>query len=270
MSRVVLLTGASGLVGTWLRRTVPTDVELVPLAHRTAVADPACVIADLRDAPTVAAVFAQVRPAVVVHAAMAVDAASIVGATTNVVDGASRVGAEVVHLSTEAVFAGDGRPVDEDAEPDPAWDYGRWKARAEDVVRRTSERPAIVRLPLVVSLDPEDRAVERIRRGALDGEPSRWFHDEVRQPAMASDVAEGLWRIASLAPDRRAGPWHLAGPERLSRYEIALRVADVLALDRSSVAGVPTPADAARPRRLDLRSDRARREIGWDPARVLA
>lgn len=267
--RVVLLTGASGLVGTWLRRTVPADVELVSLVHRTPVPGAECVTADLRDGEAVAAAFALVRPSMVVHAAMAIDAASIVGATEHVVQSAAVGGADVVHVSTEAVFGGDGRPLDEEAQPDPIWAYGRWKAEAERVVLRGSPGAAIVRLPLVVSVDPEDGAVARIRRGALAGQPTGWFDDEIRQPAMGSDVADGLWRITALAADRRNGPWHLGGPESLSRYEIARRVADRLGLDRSTVEPVPTPTDAVRPRHLDLRSERAQGEIGWDPAPVL-
>jgi dTDP-4-dehydrorhamnose reductase len=267
--RIVLLTGASGLVGTWLRRTVPADADLVPSVHRTAVASSACVTADLRDSRAVSALFTRVRPSLVIHAAMAVDAASIVGATTNVVQGASLVGADVVFVSTDAVFSGDGRPRDERAEPDPVWDYGRWKAQAEEVVLREATGSAVVRVPLVVSLDPEDRAVERIRCGALQHQPTSWFHDEIRQPAMASDIAEGIWRIASLRPDQRSGPWQLPGPESVSRYEIARRVTDALELDPSWVLPVPTPLDAARPRHIDMQCDRAKAEIRWDPARIL-
>ena len=176
--RVVLVTGASGLVGTWLRRTVPPDTEFVALTHRTSVQSSASVTADLRDAGPVSAVFSSVRPSLVIHAAMAVDAASIVGATTNVSEAASLVDADLVYVSTDAVFSGDGRPREEGARPDPTWDYGRWKAEAEEVVLRESAGAAVVRLPLVVSLDPEDRVVARIRQGALRGEPTKWFHDE--------------------------------------------------------------------------------------------
>lgn len=269
--RVVLLTGASGLVGTWLRRTVPADVDLVALTHRSPVAGPtgATASADLRDAAAVDAVLERVRPALVLHAAMAVDEASIVDATTHVVRAASAVGAELVHVSTDAVFSGDGRAVDEVAAPDPVWDYGRWKARAEALVLASTPQPAVVRLPLVVSLDPEDRIVERIRRGAVDREPTRWFHDELRQPAAATDLAPALWRIASLPPDERGGVWHLPGPERLSRVEIARRVTEALGLDPGVVVSEPTPPHAGRPRDLDLRADRARTAIGWDPAPVL-
>ena len=268
-SRVVLVTGASGLVGTWLRKTVPADAELVPLAHRTSVPSSASVTVDLRDARAVSAVLARVRPSLVIHAAMAPDAASIVGATTNVTDGAGLVGAGVVYVSTDAVFSGDGRPRDESAQPDPIWDYGRWKAEAEKVVLRGPTGSAVVRLPLVVSLDPEDRAVARIRRGALQRQPTMWFHDEIRQPAMASDIAEGLWRIALLAPDQRTGTWQLPGPESLNRYEIAQRVTDALKLDPDSVVPVPAPRDGTRPRHIEMRSDRASDEIRWEPARIL-
>ena len=269
MSRV-LLTGASGLVGTWLRKTAPVDAELVSLAHHTPILSPASVTADLRDARAVAAVCASVRPSLVIHAAMAVDAASIVAATANVTEAASLVDADadVVYVSTDAVFSGDGRPRDERARPDPIWDYGRWKSQAEQVALR-APGAAVVRLPLVVSLDPEDRSVARIRRGALQRQPTVWFHDEIRQPAMAADIAEGLWRIASLAPDQRSGSWHLPGQESLSRYEIALRVTDALKLDPDSVVSAPAPRDGTRPRHLDLRGDRARDEIGWKPARIL-
>ena len=126
--------------------------------------------------------------------------------------------------------------------PIPIWDYGRWKVEAERIVLGASTRSSVVRLPLVISLDPEDRGTERIRSGARDGQPTRWFHDEIRQPAMARDIAEALWRIDSLAPEQRAGVWQLPGPESLSRYEIALRVADALQLDRSTViVGADSP-----------------------------
>lgn len=87
---------------------------------------------------------------------------------------------------------------------------------------------------------------------------------------MASDIAEGLWRIASRALDQRSGVWQLPGSESLSRYEIARRVTDALELDPSTVVPEPSPRDGTRPRHLDLRSDRAREAIGWEPARILS
>lgn len=267
--RVVLLTGASGLVGTWLRKTAPAGVDLVSLTHRTALPGANSVSADLRDGQAIGAVFGDVRPSLVIHGAMAVDAASIIGATRNVADGASSVGADLVYLSTDAVFSGDGRPVDENTLPDPVWDYGRWKAEAEQLVLRGVVGWAVVRLPLVISLDPEDRAVQRIRDGARQRQPTTWFHDEIRQPAMASDIAGALWQLGSLEPEGRSGIWQLPGPESLSRYEIARRVVDAMKLDPTSIISVAAPTGVSRPREINMLGARARHKINWHPAQVL-
>lgn len=271
-SPVVLLTGASGLVGTWLRRLAPGGVEVVSLTHRTAVAGTRSVAADLRDRSAVLAAFASVRPDLVIHAAMAVDEASIVDATRNVVEAAEAVGSNVLFVSTDAVFSGNGRPVDEATTPDPIWAYGRWKVQAEEVVLAASlgasAQGAVVRLPLVVSLDPPDAAVTRVRAGSVDA-PSVWFDDELRQPALASDIAVATWRIALLDPADRSGIWHLIGAETLSRYEIARRVARALDLPAAAVGGEPTRPGLARPRHLALTSERARAEVGWDPVPIL-
>jgi dTDP-4-dehydrorhamnose reductase len=268
--RVVLLTGASGLVGTWLRRTVPGDVDLVAVAHRTPVVSSASVTADLCDASAVAEAVGRIRPSVIVHAAWRLDEPSIIEATANVVAAAASNGAEIVHLSTDVVFGGDQRPLDEGSRPDPVSDHGRWKARAEEIVEQAPVRSCVVRLPLVISLDPEDESTTRLRQGAATGRPTVWFRDEYRRPAMAADVADGLWKITALPTDRRSGVWHLAGPELLSRSEIAGRLVEALGLDPASIVSAPTPTGLVRPRHLDMRSERARAEIGWDPSPIPA
>ena len=264
----VLLTGASGLLGTWLRRTTPIGVDVVALTHRRSLGA-GDVVADLRDPSAVVAAVQRARPSLVIHAGYAHDQASIVRATQNVVDAAQGAGADVVYISTDAVFSGDRSLRREDDPPDPVWDYGRWKVQAEQIVTERDETSAIVRLPLIVSLDPEDHVVERIRLGAARNEPTTWFHDEFRQPATASDLAEALWRIALLGHGDRGGTWHLPGPESLSRYEIARRVAAALGLSVSAIKQERTPPTANRPRHIGLEDARARDCIDWSPSRVL-
>jgi dTDP-4-dehydrorhamnose reductase len=205
----------------------------------------------------------------VIHTAYAKDEGSIVTATRNVVDAASVVGADIMHISTDVVFSGDGVPRDEDTHPDPVMEYGRWKAVAEEIVGGTSAGSTIVRLPLIVSLDPDDHVTARIRAGASSGNTTTWFDDEVRQPAAASELAEGLWRIAALGRPDRAGVWHLPGPEQLSRYEIAQRVVARLGLDPHSIAPEHSPPSADRPRHVVLGDDRAKRSIDWSPSPIL-
>lgn len=275
MAGPVLLTGASGLLGGWLHRTRPLSASasasgaLVALSHRREVAAVATATADLRDRAQTLAAVASLAPALIVHTAYAIDEASIVDATANVVAAAGAVGADVLLTSTDAVFSGDGVARDESDVPDPVLDYGRWKAAAEAAVLGASATSTVVRLPLLVSIEPDDHVVRQIRASLAAGEPSRWFDDEIRRPAMAEDIARALWRLIELPAGERAGCWHLAGPERLSRFEVAQRVVARLGGPPGAVAGEPTPMDLVRPRDLELRDQRARAAIGWDPAPVL-
>lgn len=266
--RPVLLTGASGLLGTWLRRTRPVDVSIVSVTHRARLPGTTQVTADLRDPHAAAAAVAGARPSLVVHAAYAGDESSIVTATQNVVRACAASGAALLYVSTDAVFSGDGRARAEDSTPDPVSAYGRWKALAERLVAELPDA-AIVRLPLVVSLDPEDPAITRLRGGAAAGTATTWFHDEIRQPAMGHDLAVGLWTISSLDAERRAGFWHLPGPERLSRHEIARRAAVLIGVGDEAVTAMPVPRSPPRPRDLHLLAERSGAEIGWAPGTVL-
>lgn len=259
-----MLTGASGLLGSWLRRTAPALVEVVSMIHRRPLPG-TTVEADLRDRRAVLDALDAVQPQLVIHAAFARDEASIVAASQHVAEAAQAIGAALILVSSEAVFSGAGDARSESDAPDPVWDYGRWKTEAERLVLATDPDAAVVRLPLIVSLDPPDHVLAQISAAGSKGERTIWFTDEMRQPAWAEDIAGGIWDIAALPPGHRAGCWHLPGPERLSRFDIAGRGVEAAGLDRSWIVAEPSPPDVHRPRDLHLTAERARREIGWSP-----
>jgi dTDP-4-dehydrorhamnose reductase len=264
----VMVTGASGLLGQWLLRTAPWGCPIVAATHRRPVDGVASVRVDLRDRAAVTDVVTGAAPALVVHAAYARDESSVVDATRHVVEAARDVGAPVLHTSSDAVFSGDGVVRDEHALPDARMDYGRWKATAERIVLDASPHNVVVRLPLLVSTDPDDHAVAQMRAAVDEGRPSRWFADEFRRPAMASEIAAALWRIVALPAGERSGVWHLAGPQRVSRFDIAERMAARLGLPPASVESDLQPPGTDRPRDLEFSDQRARRAIGWDPSPI--
>jgi dTDP-4-dehydrorhamnose reductase len=264
----VLVTGAAGLLGGWLLRTAPEPDSVVALTHRRPVEGFATVRADLRDAVRVSVAFEKAAPRLVVHAAYATDHESIVDATRNVVAAANSVDARVVFVSSDAVFAGDGHERDESSRPDAMWDYGRWKAAAEEIVRDDGVRGVVVRLPLLVSSDPDDHVVRQIRGAHAAGRPSRWYVDEMRRPVRASEVAAAIWRIVGLNDDERSGCWHLAGAERLSRYDIAARMIGRLGLPAASIEPASQPPDSTRPRDIAFSDARARTAIDWRPSPI--
>ncbi|MAT06129.1 MAG: hypothetical protein CL424_13905 [Acidimicrobiaceae bacterium] len=266
MRQRVLITGASGLLGTWLLRTAPPVHDIVAASHRTPLAGVETSRVDLRDEAAVRVAVSRIEPTVIVHAAYDKNPESIVTATKHVVDAAVDVGAAVVHVSSDTVFSGDGRRRDESSPIDASSDYGRWKAAAEQPVLDSGG--AVVRASLLVSVDPDDHGLRRLRAGRSDRSPSIWFCDEFRQPAWTSEVAEALWRLVDLSGDDRAGCWHLPGPERMSRLELATRLADRAGLPASAVAAGHRPPDTDRPADIVLGDARARRVIGWRPSPI--
>jgi dTDP-4-dehydrorhamnose reductase len=119
-----------------------------------------------------------------------------------------------------------------------------------------------------VSIDPDDHVVREIRAGAMNGQPTRWFTDEMRWPAYASDIAAAIWRIAALPADKRRGCWHLAGAERLSRFEIARRMVDCMHLPGEVIEAAIQPDDGDRPRDIVFTDARARVTVGWHPSPI--
>ena len=65
------------MLGTWLRRTAPPGIEVVPLVHRTRTGDPRELVADLREPVATAEAFRWARPDLAIHAAYAKDEAQI-------------------------------------------------------------------------------------------------------------------------------------------------------------------------------------------------
>lgn len=253
----VLLTGASGLLGTWMRRTTPAEVELVCVEHTTTIAAAQKVALDLRDEEKVRTAVASAAPDAIVHLAYRVDdRASVVDATA----GLARSGVPVVFASTESVFRGDDRWRSESDDPDPVRPYGAWKAEGEHAVLRAGG--AVVRLPLMCSIEPPDTMTSTIRRAVAEGTSPGWFDQEVRLAAWTEDVADAMWRITIHAEP--SGVWHLMGPDPLTRPQLAAALSARLGVTDPGHP-VPSPPPEVRPRTLLLSDHRAREQIGWKP-----
>jgi dTDP-4-dehydrorhamnose reductase len=180
------------------------------------------------------------RADVVIHTAYRQDDESVT------VDGALAVArsapARLIHLSTDVIFSGVlGRPLRESDAPDPVTDYGRWKARAEELV--LAERPdaLAVRTSLIYRGDGSTRHEQLARDPAMS-----FYDDELRSPVQVGDLAAAILELAELD---LAGPLHVAGADGLSRLDFA-RLIDPRA------HGGPRPP--GRPGDCRLDSSRAR------------
>lgn len=162
---------------------------------------------------------------------------------------AARFGRHLLHVSTDLVFDGRGGPYDETSPPAPLSVYGQTKALGEERVLAHGARA--VRLPLLFGPDAAGRgASEMVVRALREGRSVPLFTNEYRTPLHAADAAEALAEVVLAA--EAPGLLHVAGPERLSRWEFARRVAVARNLDPAGLEPVECQ-DPLRPRDVALR-----------------
>ncbi|HEX6370455.1 MAG TPA: sugar nucleotide-binding protein [Longimicrobium sp.] len=260
----VLITGGGGLLGGELIRQAPAGIEIHATRRSSPVDGAEPHVVELSDAEAVEALWMRVRPDLVIHTAytQAEGERDVWRATESVVRATRAAGAALVYMSTDALLDGESSPYDEAAEPGPVHEYGQWKARAELYVRAEMPDAAVIRTSLIVRAEPPDRGSAWVVDSLRRAEPVRLFTDELRCPIAVEDLAAQLWEVALLPPERRAGVWHLAGPEAVSRYALGVLLALRHGLDPSAVTpALSASAPAPRPRDLRLLTSRADRVL---------
>lgn len=177
-------------------------------------------------------------------------------------------GARLVHVSTDLVFGAVDAPrggFDEGAEPGPLSEYGRTKLAGERAVLEAFPGATVARLSLLYGnsggrgLGATDAVLEAVERS----ERPRLFVDEWRTPLEVTCAAEALVELLEFD---HPGPVHLAGPERVTRYELGLRLLGAMGMDpeaaraelepteqRAVDAGAPRPRDVSLDARLAAR-----------------
>jgi len=175
-------------------------------------------------------------------------------ATRILAESAAACGARMVFTSTDMAFAGDNAPYRPDDAPDARSCYGRSKVAAERAIAAVPG-VLIVRIPLLFGRPrtPRSTTFERQVAALRSGAPLRLFTDEYRTPLFLEDAARAL---VALAQSDLGGVVHVAGPERMSRYELIERVARRLGIDRPKLEPCSRLSiDAAEPRPEDLSLD---------------
>ncbi|MGC8773294.1 MAG: dTDP-4-dehydrorhamnose reductase [Conexivisphaera sp.] len=178
-----------------------------------------------------------------------------------IVRAARAIGAYFVHVSTDYVFDGERGTYREEDLPRPVNFYGLSKLVGE-AYALSYEKSLVVRTSGVFSA--LKRNFPRLAADSLrGGREVRAVSDMYYSPIHASTLARA---IVGLVERRALGIVHVAG-RRMSRYELALRIADAIGADRRLV--VPVERErmswrAKRPVDSSLNSSRATSLIGFD------
>jgi dTDP-4-dehydrorhamnose reductase len=220
------ITGAAGLIGNYLVQTAPQFAAGWQVRGLTR-AD-----LDLLDFGAVRKAFRAEQPQLVIHCAALSQSPACqknpelarklnVDVTTLLAEVASDI--PLLFFSTDLVFDGrKGNYVETDT-VNPLSIYAETKLAAERIVLRNPKH-TVVRTSLNGGISPTgDRGFnEQLHQAFRHGQTLKLFTDEFRCPIPAVETARAVWELASM---HRPGLYHVAGNERLSRWQIGQLIA---------------------------------------------
>lgn len=236
----VLIIGAKGQLGTDLCKVLHGQ-DIIPLTHSDI---------EITDMSSVVEALTEHKPEVVINTAayVRVDdcesnparafSVNALGAR-NVAVVAQELGARLVHVSTDAVFGGEGQPhttpYTEFDTPIPINVYGKSKLAGEDFIRHLCSRYFIIRSSGLFgrtgSSGKGGNFVETIISLARKRDEMRVVNDQILSPTYARDLAQ---KMAQLIDTEYYGTFHITNRDACSWYEFAREIL--------RQAGLTTPA----------------------------
>jgi dTDP-4-dehydrorhamnose reductase len=216
---VAWVTGAGGLIGNYLVHTAPLPAGRARALTRAEL--------DLRDFEAVRRAFQQDAPQLIIHCAALSNTTACekdpslarllnVEVTALLADLARDI--PFIFFSTDLVFDGQRGDYAETDPVHPLSVYAETKLAAENIVL-ANPRHSVIRTSLNGGASPTgDRGFnEQLRRAFQEGKTLTLFTDEFRCPIPAVVTARATWELAGR---NQPGLYHIAGSERLSRWQI--------------------------------------------------
>ncbi|WNG35397.1 SDR family oxidoreductase [Archangium violaceum] len=257
-SRKILVTGASGLLGSHVLAVLSAKNDVVGWSHS---ADRAPLHRlDATNARQVDQFFRTHKPEICVHCIASPDVLACerdpdmadrlnAQTTEHVARACTESGAKLVYISTEYVF--DGTAVDgytEDSQPRPLQTYGRTKLRGEEHAAQVPHH-LTVRLPVLYGGPVQDRKptwIESLLRSLEQGVPVELDDHFERQPTWSYDVATVLARAIDQDLE---GILHVATQEGLTKFAWGVKLAEAAGLPSSLVRPSTAPPESSGPRK---------------------
>jgi dTDP-4-dehydrorhamnose reductase len=252
----ILLTGGSGFLGWNFCKALRFKHEIYAFYFQHKLYLEKCNFqkVDIRNREDVFESVKRIHPDVVVHTAAVTNvqmcdqdrelAYSVnVEGTRNLVEASAQVGAKFVYISTDLVYSGDGSFFTEETPPNPKSYYAQTKLEGEEIVK-SYDNYIILRLALMYGwgnvftnsfsdwLHTELRARRKVKV----------FVDQYRTPIYAVDAVMAIDELIS--KDVKNEIFNLGGSERISRYEFALKFADVFGYSTDLI--IPVPMDSVK------------------------
>ncbi|MBI5356761.1 SDR family oxidoreductase [Candidatus Collierbacteria bacterium] len=239
----IIVTGASGMIGSKLLRLLPNDFRLVKNIDRTEGLD-------ILNYPGLLTTLSSARADVIVHMAAFTDVNAAarqegkseglcfqinVTGTRNIVKLAKQLNCQLIHISTDYVFDGTktGEYLETD-KPNPIEWYGKTKYEAEKIVLGSDIKWCIVRTayPFLAEFPGKFDLVRSRIKQMKDGNLPPQFTDHIITPTSADQLSIGLFKLIRA---KALGIYHLVGDTSLSDFDITTEIAKQFGFDETEI-----------------------------------
>src|SRR3989339_2281529 len=248
---MILVTGANGMVGSYVKEIFSNENLVLTDLHEL----------DITSKEKVFALIGAHKPKVVLHLAAETDVdkcevevdhayrTNMIG-TQNIALACQKNDCELVYISTGAVFGGGpGEIHTEFSAPNPRNVYARSKLEGEKIIQDLLSRYYIFRAGWMIGggKQRDKKFVGKIIEFCLAGRKEiKAVADKYGTPTFAKDLVGG---IKALIKTGNYGVYHLGNNGCCSRYDIAKKIIELLALDikliSASSDAFPLPAPRA-------------------------
>jgi len=239
----LLVTGASGMIGSKFLRLLPNDFNLIKNIDRTKGLD-------ILDYPGLSAALSSVKAETIVHMAAFTDVNAAVQqegkpegmcfqinvlGTQNVVKLARQLDCQLIHISTDYVFDGTktGEYIETD-KPNPIEWYGKTKYEAEKIVMSSGLKWCIARTayPFLAEFPGKLDLVRSRIKQMKDGNLPPQFTDHIITPTFVDQLSAALFKLIR---SKAIGTYHLTGDTSLSDFDLTTEIARQFGLDETKI-----------------------------------
>ena len=240
----IIVTGASGMIGSRFLRLLPNDFQLIKNIDRTEGLD-------ILDYPRLSTAFSSAKADIIIHLAAFTDVNAAaqqesksegmcfqinVTGTRNIVKLAKQLDCRLIHISTDYVFDGakTGEYIETD-KPNPIEWYGKTKYEAEKIVVNSGIKWCIARTayPFLAQfpgkLDLVRGRIKQMKEGNLPPQ----FTDHIITPTFADQLSIALFKLIRA---KALGIYHLVGDTSLSDFDLTTEIARQFNFDPSKIA----------------------------------
>jgi len=163
------------------------------------------------------------------------------------------LGKKLITISTDAVFNGRRAFPNEETTPSPLSRYGETKLLGEQLALQENESALVCRVNFFGHHTSGLGLFDFIFSKLYSGSTVQGYKDVFFTPAYAFEVAKAL---AILSETEQSGILHVAGAERISKYDFAQKIAQVFGFDPSLIVeGSINDSGNAQIRSKDLSLD---------------